>query len=81
MNLYVQVTSSSDWRLALLLRDWLRADATARSDLEEVERRLIDRLPADPEQHEAGTRSWFASATPVAEEWAGRVGWQPPAPG
>jgi len=49
-DLHVRVTGSPGWRSALLLRDWLRADPTARARYE-----AADALPGEAERWAAAT--------------------------
>jgi dephospho-CoA kinase len=80
VDLHVRATGSPGWRMALLLRDWLRAVPEARSDYASLTRRLLAESVGD-----AGTRGnadaehvWLDSASDAAGRWASATGWQPP---
>lgn len=64
------------WRLALLMRDWLRADAAAREDYRNLKESLVATGMSTSDYAEA-KEPWFARAFPRAEEWARRTGWRP----
>ena len=64
------------WRLALLMRDWLRADAAAREDYRNLKESLVATGMSTSDYAEA-KEPWFARACPRAEEWATRTGWRP----
>src|SRR5690606_14309887 len=68
------------WRLALLLRDWLRADEDARREYVDLKTALVASGLTTSDYAEA-KEPWFARAVPRAEEWGGRTGWQPGPPG
>ena len=63
------------WRLALLMRDWLRADAEARRDYAELKAVLVaSGLPTS--DYAEAKEPWFARAFPRAQAWAARTGWE-----
>jgi dephospho-CoA kinase len=78
-NVYARVEGSAEWRFALLCRDWLIADGTARADYERTKRALSaqhhDRSMSD---YLAAKQTWLDTARPRAQEWAQRTGWAPP---
>jgi dephospho-CoA kinase len=78
-NVYARVEGSAEWRFALLCRDWLIADGTARADYERTKRALSaqhhDRSMSD---YLAAKQTWLGTARPRAQEWAQRTGWAPP---
>jgi dephospho-CoA kinase len=76
VNLHLRVQGSEDWRKALLLRDWLRAQEAERADYLAVKQAIATRFTAGAE---AGTAkdAWFDKALPRAEAWATRTSWQP----
>jgi dephospho-CoA kinase len=76
VNLHLRVLGSPGWRQALLFRDWLRADVAARTEYEQVKRRLV-KEHVDIEGYVAARRPWFDGALPRAEAWARRTGWTP----
>ncbi|WP_243793899.1 dephospho-CoA kinase [Saccharopolyspora gloriosae] len=80
VNLHVRVFGSPGWRVALLFRDWLRADADARAGYVAVKRELAERFGSDPdhERYAEAKEPWFLEALPRAQEWAERTGWAPP---
>lgn len=67
------------WRLALLLRDWLRAEPAAREDYARLKDALVGTGLSASDYAEA-KEPWFARALPRAEEWAARTGWTPQEP-
>ncbi|MGW6374750.1 dephospho-CoA kinase [Rhodococcus sp. NPDC055112] len=70
-------------RFALLLRDWLRADAAARAEFLEVKRVAVRWAAADAHPGEAtvtyaaALAPWFDVGYQRACEWAERTGWSP----
>jgi dephospho-CoA kinase len=77
-NVHLRVAGSPGWWCALLVPAWLRADATARTEYEELKHRLADEH-ADgsiPDYADAKT-PWFEAAADRAEQWAKQVGWIP----
>ena len=78
-DLHIRVAGSEDWRVALLCRDWLRADDAARAEYEQVRRaasaRHHDRSASG---YEAAKQAWRDAAGPRALDWAQRTGWTPP---
>ncbi|KAA2261624.1 dephospho-CoA kinase [Solihabitans fulvus] len=79
-NLHLRVLGSPGWRLALLLRDWLRAEPERRREYEELKVRLAAEHAADGTTgpYAEAKEPWFDSATPAALAWAERMGWTPP---
>ena len=76
VHLHVRVAGSPGWRTALLLRDWLRADAAARDEYAREKRRLAEST-ATTVEYAAAKEPWFAGALPRALAWASRSGWVP----
>jgi dephospho-CoA kinase len=74
------VRDAPNWRWALLVRDWLRADAGARAEYLAVKRELAARFAADltTAAYAEAKEPWFAAAAPRAEAWAASTGWRPP---
>ncbi|SEL91572.1 dephospho-CoA kinase [Rhodococcus maanshanensis] len=70
-------------RFALLLRDWLRADAAARAEFLEAKRVAVRWAAADADTGEAtatyaaALAPWFDLGYQRACEWAERTGWSP----
>ncbi|OJY39616.1 dephospho-CoA kinase [Pseudonocardia sp. 73-21] len=77
VHLHVRVVGSPGWRYALLLRDWLRADAAARAEYLAVKRSAADRYAADADaaRYAGAKELWFDAAAPRAEAWAASSGW------
>ena len=76
-HVHVREVGSTGWELALLFRDWLRADAAARDEYAAVKQDLAARLATTTEYAEA-KEPWFDDAWPRARAWAARTGWVPP---
>jgi dephospho-CoA kinase len=77
VNLHVRVTGSPGWRYALLMRDFLRADAATLAEYV----RLRERPPADGHSradHTDAEDPWFDAVAARMEDWAARAGWTPP---
>lgn len=74
VHLHVRVVGGPGWRAALLMRDWWRADAAARSAYEGEKRRLGG-LGLDATAYAEAKEPWFAGAVPQALAWADRTGW------
>lgn len=79
VHLHVREVAGPGWRLALLMRDWWRADEVARSAYESQKRRLAA-LGLDASAYAEAKEPWFAAAVPQACAWAERTGWAPPRP-
>lgn len=81
-NLHVRVIGSPGWRYALMFRDWLRADRTAREEYSEVKRRLIDKYADDPDttRYAEAKEPWFDTAFELAQQWAQATKWGTPPP-
>jgi dephospho-CoA kinase len=77
VNLHVRVTGSPGWRYALLLRDWLSADAAARADYLAVKRRAVVAADADRGAYNDAKEPWFDRAWYEAQAWATATGWTP----
>jgi len=69
---HVRVAGSPAWRFALLVRDFLRADAAGRAEYAD----LVQRAAAGG-RDAAGEEDWFAALRPRAEAWARDTGWAP----
>jgi dephospho-CoA kinase len=74
VNLHVRVAGWPNWRYALLFRDWLRADGSARWSYERHKLALVAAHPSYSEYAEA-KEPWFAEALPQADAWAAQTGW------
>ncbi|HEX3782175.1 MAG TPA: dephospho-CoA kinase [Pseudonocardiaceae bacterium] len=81
VNLHLRIADGPGWRYALLARDWLRADETARAEYEELKRGLAaghhDRSITEYGRAQHG---WLDAAQSRAEDWARRSGWTVPDP-
>jgi dephospho-CoA kinase len=73
-HLHVRVAGSPGWRTALLLRDFLRADAAARADYLALKRGLAG-LPRV--SYQDAKEPWFDRAYAAARRWADETGWTP----
>ncbi|MCU1533165.1 MAG: dephospho-CoA kinase [Arthrobacter sp.] len=81
VNIHVRAAGSPGWRYALCFRDWLRADAGARTDYLAEKRRVAERHSVDKSTagYAADKEDWFTQyAVPRMEAWVLRTGWQPP---
>lgn len=79
VHLHVREVGSPGWRYALLFRDWLRAEATARDEYLALKRGAADRRRSDPDafDYTEDKEPWFDIALPRAEQWASATGWTP----
>jgi dephospho-CoA kinase len=80
VNIDIRPVTAPLWREALLFRDWLRADATARDEYAAVKRELAARPGIDVDGYEREKPRWIAAALERAETWAAATGWAPEAP-
>ncbi len=78
-NLHVRVAGSGGWRLALLMRDWLRADEAAHAEYRALKEDLARRHVADDDTdgYAKSKEPWFDQAAERAEAWAKETGWTP----
>lgn len=76
VRLHVRAAGSPGWRLNLLLRDWLRADGTARAEYADLKRRLAA-TGVSAGEYAAAKESWFDQVWNRAERWAADTGWRP----
>lgn len=81
VNLHVRAAGSPGWRYALMFRDWLRDDATARN-LYETHKAALARTCAgsgSTSQYAEAKEPWFTEvAWPRMTAWAQATGWEPP---
>ncbi len=75
-NLLVRDVRSTARRDALLARDWLRADASARADLARFQQEEAARRPDDSTYAEV-EHAWWEATSARAEDWAASSGWVP----
>ena len=78
-HVHVREAGSPGWRWALLVRDWLRADADERQAYAALKTGLAGRLTTVTDYAEA-KEPWFDEADARANAWAARSGWEPPLP-
>lgn len=76
VHLHVREVGSPGWRWALLFRDWLRAESTARDEYTALKRAVASRGLAMEEYAEA-KEPWFDAAHERIEAWAATTGWSP----
>ena len=79
VHCHVRPVDSPAWRLALLLRDWWRADADERAAYADLKAQHVASGISTSDYAEA-KEPWFAQAAGRAEAWARRTGWQPEEP-
>lgn len=71
LDLYVRQAHSPQWRLDLLLADWLRAEPAVRADYLAVKQAAV----GDPDGYARAKGRWFARARDSAERWARTAEW------
>jgi dephospho-CoA kinase len=76
-HVHVREAGSAGWRWALLFRDWMRADESARAEYAELKRRLVHQGLSTTAYAEA-KEPWFTGIAGRAEHWARQTGWRPP---
>lgn len=79
IHLHVREVGSPGWRWALLFRDWLRADASARVDYR-VEKERLSATGVDRADYADAKEPWFDSVHERIETWAQETGWSPSGP-
>lgn len=80
-NVHVRAKDSPGWRYALMFRDWLQADATARVAYSEHKHALAKQFAAahGTSAYATAKEPWFTDfAWPRMSAWAERTGWRPP---
>lgn len=79
VHLHVREVGSPGWRYALVVRDWLRADAAARADYLALKCDAAARFHDDPDaaRYVAVKEPWFDAASPRADAWAASSRWVP----
>jgi len=79
VNLHIREAGGPGWRLALLMRDWLRADEAAHAEYRALKEKLAHRYAADDDtdNYAEAKEPWFDQAAVRAEEWAANTGWRP----
>ncbi|MDT5391172.1 MAG: dephospho-CoA kinase [Mycobacterium sp.] len=76
-NVHVRVDGWPNQRFALLIRDWLTADAAAREEYLTFKREVAARRPATTAGYADAKESWLADTYPRAWAWADETGWTP----
>jgi dephospho-CoA kinase len=74
VRLHVRPIDGPGWRHALLLRDWLRAQADERDAYAALKLRLVRSARATAEYAEA-KGPWLEKAFARADAWAAQTGW------
>ena len=79
VNLHVRSQETPAWRLALLFRDYVRADAGERDAYAAVKERLADAHAEDStiESYADEKQDWVNAAFDRAESWAEANAWKP----
>ncbi|MFF5991405.1 dephospho-CoA kinase [Prauserella flavalba] len=82
VNLHVRSVRGPAWRLALLFRDWLRANPGEVAAYTEEKRRLARAHAEDgtTEGYALEKQAWVDAGFTRAEEWAARTGWSADGP-
>lgn len=73
---HVRTVESPAWRLALLFRDWLRAEPAERAVYAQLKAGHVA-AGLSTSDHAEAKEPWFAEAFPRAEAWAERTRWAP----
>lgn len=76
-RVHLRQISSPEYRLALLLRDWLRAESEARAEYSAAAERCYGEH-ADQGEHPDAGHAWTAGSLDEANRWATRAGWRTP---
>ncbi|KRE37150.1 dephospho-CoA kinase [Janibacter sp. Soil728] len=76
LHLHVREVGSPGWRWAVLFRDWLRSEESARVDYRAEKERLAASGLRRGEYAEA-KEPWFDAAHERIEAWARETGWSP----
>lgn len=76
VHCHVRPADSPAWRLALLFRDWWRADADERATYADLKAQHVTSGISTSDYTEA-KEPWLAQAAGRAQAWARRTGWSP----
>lgn len=74
LHLHVREHGSPGWRMALLLRDWLRAEAGERDDYA-AQKHALAATGLSASEYAEAKESWWAPAHQRALAWAVATGW------
>lgn len=74
VDVHVRELDGPAWRDALLVRDWLRADARVRAEYAEHKAALAAAC-ATTGEYAAARERWLVAALPRAQAWARHTGW------
>ncbi|HEX4723444.1 MAG TPA: dephospho-CoA kinase [Pseudonocardiaceae bacterium] len=75
-NVHIRADGSPGWRVALLARDWLRAEPGPRADYLAAKEAAADTTRTIGDYADA-KQPWFHRSYGEMEAWATRTGWQP----
>lgn len=78
VHCHVRPADSPAWRLALLFRDWVRAEPAERA-LYAARKAELVASGLSASEYAVAKEPWFAEAFARAEAWAAGTGWTPPA--
>ncbi|HKU03974.1 MAG TPA: dephospho-CoA kinase, partial [Arthrobacter sp.] len=84
VNVHVRAAGSAGWRYALMFRDWLRADASARNlyEAHKAELAAAHAGSGTTSSYAEAKEPWFTDvAWPLMAAWAEATGWEPPSYG
>lgn len=73
-HIHVRELESAGWQYALLFRDWLRADPSARTEYVNV-KESAHAGAGSSEEYAAAKEPWFDEVWPRMQAWARRSGW------
>lgn len=76
VHCHVRSADSPAWRLALLFRDWVRAEAVEHAAYRDLKTEL-QAAGLSATDYAQAKEPWFAEAFVRAKEWATRTGWSP----
>ena len=77
VNVHVREVGSPGWRWALLFRDWMRTEPSAREEYAAQKARLAATGVGTSDYADA-KEPWFDSVHERVERWARDTGWEPP---
>ncbi len=74
-HVHVREVGSPGWEWALMFRDWMRADGSAREEYAALKRDLGGRL-ASTAEYAVAKEPWFDAVDSRARAWAALTGWR-----